>query len=211
MKILFRVLGIAILFAWLTSVASAGEISGRVKGPDGAAFKGAFVRAQNEITKITVDVLSDKAGAYRIQNLDPGEYQVTIGAVGYKTDPHPVKIDTDQPVVVDIALQKGTVRWSDLSIHEGQELLPEGPGKHLLFFRCMSCHGLQTKIAAVRRDEEGWQGCVTLMRSRESGVGDLLVALGKIGVVRHRRRTGHGACDDDFVFHAALAVYAVVV
>ena len=36
----------------------------------------------------------------------------------------------------------------------------------------MSCHGLQTKIAAARRDEEGWQNCVALMRDRANGVGD---------------------------------------
>ncbi len=39
----------------------------------------------------------------------------------------------------------------------------------------MSCHGLQTKIAAVRRDEEGWQNCVALMRDRANGVGDLRI------------------------------------
>jgi len=39
------------------------------------------------------------------------------------------------------------VRWSDLSIHQGETLLPDDPGKTVLFTRCMSCHGLQTKIS----------------------------------------------------------------
>jgi len=51
-------------------------------------------------------------------------------------------------------MQKGVVRWSDLSIHQGEALLPDDPGKTVLFTRCMSCHGLQTKIAGTRRDED---------------------------------------------------------
>jgi streptogramin lyase len=176
MKRLLSALGLAVLFASLAHAAPGGVISGTVKGPDGTPFKGAFVRVQSAKTKITVNVLSDRNGAYRIQDLEAGEYQVTVTAVGFKADPRPgVKVDADQSTSLDFALQKGLVRWSDLSIHEGQVLLPEGAGKQLLFFRCMSCHGLQTKIAAVRRDEEGWQACVALMRDRANGVGDLRI------------------------------------
>jgi virginiamycin B lyase len=176
MKTLFRAFALTILFASFTYAAPGGVISGTVKGPDGSAFKGAFVRAQSAKTKITVNVLSDRNGAYRIQNLEAGEYVVTAAAVGFKSDPRTnVKVDAEQTVPLDFALQKGTVRWADLSIHEGQALMPEGAGKQLLFYRCMSCHGLQTKIAAVRRDEEGWQNCVAFMRDRASGVGDLRI------------------------------------
>src|SRR3984893_14214007 len=176
MKTVLKAVGLVILIALFADSAAAGVISGTVKGPDGSAFMGAFVRAQSAKTRIAVNVLSDRNGAYRIQNLDPGEYQVTAAAVGYKSDPRgDVKVDADQTTSLDFSLQKGTVRWADLSIHEGQALLPEGPGKQLLFFRCMSCHGLQTKIAAVRRDEEGWQACVALMRDRVGGVGDLRI------------------------------------
>jgi hypothetical protein len=129
MKTLFRAFALTILFTSFTYAAPGGVISGTVKSPDGATFKGAFVRAQNTKTKITVNVLSDRNGAYRIQNLDAGEYQVTAAAVGFKSDPRTnVKVDAEQSVSLDFALQKGTVRWADLSIHEGQALLPEGAG-----------------------------------------------------------------------------------
>jgi virginiamycin B lyase len=166
------------LLCLLTSVACAaygGEISGTVKGPDGAVFKGAFVGAKQSTTKIMVNVLSDRNGVYRIENLAPGEYEVTVAAPGYKSAAHPVKVDGSQAVSLDIALQKDIVHWSDLSIHQGQVLLPDGPGKGVLFTRCMTCHGLQTKISATRRNEEGWQNCVALMRDRANGVGDLRI------------------------------------
>jgi len=141
MKTLLKAVSLVVLITSFVYATAGGVISSTVKGPDGSAFKGAFVRARSTKTKITVDVLSDRTGVYRIQNLDPGEYQVTAAAVGYKSEPRSgVKVDADESISLDFSLQKGTVRWSDLSIHEGQALLPEGPGKQLLFFRCMSCH-----------------------------------------------------------------------
>jgi virginiamycin B lyase len=173
MKPLFRALGFVFLFASFSYGASVGTISGTVKGPDGSPFKGAFVRAQNEKSKVTVSVLSDKQGEYRIQNLTAGKYQVRATAVGYKSDPRSgVAVDGAQAVSLDFAMQKGVVRWSDLSIHQGEVLLPDDPGKTVLFTRCMSCHGLQTNIAGTRRDEDGWRNAVALMRDRVGGVGD---------------------------------------
>lgn len=176
MRLPLRVAGFFLLSSIFCAAAFAGSIAGSVKGPDGAAIKGAFVRALNPKTKITVNILSDRNGAYRIQNLAAAEYRITATAPGFKTEtPATVILGPDESKSLDISLQKSPVRWSELSIHEAQELLPDGSGKQLLFFRCMSCHGLQTKIAAVRRDEEGWQACVALMRDRANGVGDLRI------------------------------------
>jgi len=175
LKAPFKALGFVSLLASFACAAFGGVVSGTVKGPDGSTFKGAFVGAKSATTKITVNVLSDRNGVYRIENLAPGEYEVTAAAVGYKSDPQRVKVDANQPAALDFALQKGMVHWSDLSIHEGQILLPEGTGKQLIFEHCMTCHGIQTKIAATWRSEEGWQACVALMRDRANGVGDLRI------------------------------------
>ena len=79
---------------WLLScvlgVASLGygaEVTGTVKGPDGAPFRGAFVQARNAKSKITVNVLSRKDGQYRIPNLAAGDYEIRIRAVGYQAQP----------------------------------------------------------------------------------------------------------------------------
>ena len=70
-----------------SSSAFAATVTGTVKGPDGAPFEGAFVQAVNAKTKISVSVLSDKQGRYRVENLPAGEYQVRVRAVGFTTDP----------------------------------------------------------------------------------------------------------------------------
>src|SRR5260221_8952925 len=128
-----------------SSLVHAATVTGNVKGPDGTPFEGAFVQAINAQTHITVSVLSDKRGRYIVENLPAGEYQVRVRAVGFTTDPHSaVNLSADQNVSFEFALQKGTVRWSDLNLYQGKKLMPEGKGKETLSANCFICHGFQT-------------------------------------------------------------------
>jgi hypothetical protein len=123
----------AVLLGWsalLTPVFQAATISGTVRGPDGTPFEGAFVQAQNTKSKITVSVLSDRQGHYLVPNLSAGEYELRIRAIGYKSDPRTgLSLTTAQNSPADFALQKGMVRWNDLSLYQGKVLLPESKGK----------------------------------------------------------------------------------
>jgi virginiamycin B lyase len=166
---------------WLLSsvlgVASLGygaEVTGAVKGPDGAPFKGAFVQARNAQTKITVNVLSRKDGQYRIPNLAAGEYEIRIRAVGYQAQPRTgVSLTADQKVSFEFELKKGQIHWTDISLYQADQLLPEGKGKGALFTpqpgqptaTCAACHGIQTRIASTVRDEAGWRDRVEYMRT----------------------------------------------
>ena len=75
------------MIAFLGSVCPGATVTGTVKGPDGAPFQGAFVEAQNTKTKMTLIVLSDSQGHYRIEKLPAGDYRVQIDATGYRADP----------------------------------------------------------------------------------------------------------------------------
>jgi len=147
------------------SGADAATISGTVTGPDGKPFRGAFVQARNLKTKITVSVLSDSAGKYRVENLSPGEYRLQMRAIGFKADPKSgITLSPDQNLIQDLALAQGMVRWSDISMHQGKKLLPEARGKEELFTHCMACHGFESRMAAVVRDEDGWRDRVSYMK-----------------------------------------------
>src|SRR3984893_1149662 len=87
MKRFWSALGLVMFCAAFAFGASDAAISGVVKDPAGAPFRGAFVHAQNAQSKITVNVMSDNQGRYRIPNLPPGEYQIRVTATGYKSDP----------------------------------------------------------------------------------------------------------------------------
>ena len=146
-------------------VADAATITGTVTGPDGAPFRGAFVQASHAGLKMTVSVLSDNQGRYVVENLPAGDYRVQVRSVGHKADIKAgVKLDADQNAAYDFALQKAPIRWTDLSINQGQVLLPDARGKKTLFDNCMSCHGFQSRMAATVRDEDGWRDRVTFMR-----------------------------------------------
>ncbi len=147
------------------SAADAATITGTVKGPDGAPFRGAFVQARNAKTKIMVSVLSDNQGRYRVENLPAGDYRLAIKAPGFKADPRGgVVITAEQNATHDFALQKSFVRWNEISMYQGIQLLPEARGKNLFFIHCMACHGFETRMASVKRDEDGWRDRVNYMR-----------------------------------------------
>src|SRR5215207_5516506 len=87
MKTASKWLSTLVLAPILGSPAYAATVTGTVKGPDGAAFRGAFVQAQHAGTKVTTSVLSDRLGRYRIETLPAGAYQLRVRAVGYDAAP----------------------------------------------------------------------------------------------------------------------------
>ena len=153
------------LFVCASSVSDAATLSGTVRGPDGAPFRGAFVQARHAQLKMTVSVLSDRQGRYSLESLPAGDYRLQVKAIGYKADSRSgVALTADQNASFDFALQAGIVRWTDISIYQGLRLLPDARGKQVLFDNCLSCHGFQSKMAAVVRDEDGWRTTVAFMR-----------------------------------------------
>ncbi len=104
-----------------------------MKGPEGAPFQGAFVEAQNTKTRVTVIVLSGSHGQYRIEDLPAGDYRLQIRAVGFRADSRTsVHLAADQQASYDFALQKGMVRWNDISFYQARQLWPEAKGKDLI-------------------------------------------------------------------------------
>src|SRR5215469_11545891 len=151
---------------FLSSMAHAATVTGTVRGPDGSPFVGSFIEVQNNQTKITVAVMSNKAGHYKAENLTPGDYEVRVKAIGYKGETHSgVKVTGGENGPINLALQKGEVRWSDLNIYQGDQLFPDLPGKKELEGRCLACHGFQSRYAAVHRDLDGWRDRVQYMRT----------------------------------------------
>ena len=147
------------------SAADAATVTGTVIGPDGTPFRGAFVQARNAKTKIMVSVLSDNQGRYRVENLPAGDYRLQIRAPGFQgAVRNGLSLAADQAATHDFALQKSFVRWSDISMYQGIQLLPEARGKNLFFIHCMACHGFESRMAAIKRNEDGWRDRVNYMR-----------------------------------------------
>ena len=124
------VVAAAVAAVVVSAPAHAASISGTVTGPDGAPLRAAFVQARHGKLKMTVSVLTDTAGRYVVENLPAGEYRLSVRALGAKAEPKSgIKLTADGTLAHDFALQKGTVRWSDLTILQGIQLLPDARGK----------------------------------------------------------------------------------
>ncbi|HEY6257104.1 MAG TPA: carboxypeptidase regulatory-like domain-containing protein, partial [Xanthobacteraceae bacterium] len=171
MKFADRTLGSLVLTVALASTAWAGTITGTVTGPDGKPFMGAFVIAENPQNKMTVNVLSDAQGRYHITRLPDATYTLRTSAIGYKSDPKTdVRLAGEAAASFDFALQKGMVRWGDLTTYQGRQLLPKTKDHDLsyadpFFTTCLqSCHSFQTRMTPTAFDEAGWRARVQYMR-----------------------------------------------
>jgi streptogramin lyase len=162
-----RLSGLAVLVMIFAGSSYASTISGTVKGADGAPFRGAFVQAQSQTTHITVNVLSDKDGNYKIADLPAGQYDVRISAVGYVSDPHTgMRLGANRNSSVDFTLRTSMVKWSDLSPYQASQLFPDNPAKKFLFDNtmCMQCHAFETRMAPFTLDKAGWRSRIEYMR-----------------------------------------------
>jgi virginiamycin B lyase len=166
MRAQFRFLLLAALTIFAGSLCYGATITGTVRGADGAPFQGAFVEARNMKMKMTVIVLSDSQGRYRLEKLPAGEYRMQIDATGYRTEPRTgVSLSGDQKTSFDFALQTGTVRWNEIHLYQAKQFWPAAKGKDLLFKNCMICHEFQSRMASVTRDADGWRDRVEFMRT----------------------------------------------
>jgi len=61
------------------------SIQGTVLDPQGGVVAGAKLTLTNQGTGVSRDALTSDQGFYRISDLPPGKYTVTVGATAFKT------------------------------------------------------------------------------------------------------------------------------
>ena len=87
-----------------------GALNGTITDSAGRVIPGAQVTAANVATNVAQTAITNADGLYRIFNLLPGQYQVTVAAQGFKTITiAPFKLDVGQTLTQDSALPVGTV------------------------------------------------------------------------------------------------------
>src|SRR5260370_23067060 len=115
-KLFFRTMLFAICAAFLGTVAHAqfkASIQGTVLDPNGAAVAGAKVTITNQATGVTHDTVSSAEGFYRVNELPPGTYTVTVEAPGFKQSvSKDIAVEAEQPRGFDITLAVGNVQES---------------------------------------------------------------------------------------------------
>ena len=110
MRVLLASLTVLIVVsaAMAQAQSNAADLQGTVRDPNGAVVPNASITARNTGTNIARDVTSNDDGYYKIVNLPPGNYEVTVKASNYKTAIIPsVKLTVGQTINQDIPLEVG--------------------------------------------------------------------------------------------------------
>src|SRR2546421_4007436 len=89
---------------------NAADLQGVVRDQNGAVVVNASVSARNLATNISREATTNGDGFYKIVNLSPGEYELTVKASNYKTAVIPsVKITVGQTANQDVPLEVGDI------------------------------------------------------------------------------------------------------
>src|SRR5216684_1466037 len=85
-----------------------GAVNGTVTDPSGSVVVGAKVVLLNESTNISTTVTTNAEGQYRIQNVLPSLYNLTVQGAGFRAvQVAPFRINVNQTVTLDVTLQLG--------------------------------------------------------------------------------------------------------
>ncbi len=107
-----RAFSLALLFAVFAMLATAQfncSILGIVTDPSGAVVANASVVVTNVDTGTKRDAKTDVSGLYRVISLPPGNYQVQVGAPGFRsTTRKDISVGTPETARVDFSLEVGT-------------------------------------------------------------------------------------------------------
>ena len=82
-----------------------GEFVGTVRDPSGSVLPSAIVKAVNTGTSATRSTVTDASGEYTLVNLEPGDYQLSVEAVGFRAATLPgLTLTARQTIRQDVAL-----------------------------------------------------------------------------------------------------------
>ncbi len=91
--------------AWGQAQSNAGDLVGAVSDPQGARVSGATVTVRNRATNLTRITSTNQEGEYRLLVLPPGEYEVTVEAVGFANVQNPsIAVQIGQRAQYDVEL-----------------------------------------------------------------------------------------------------------
>src|SRR5712692_7316994 len=85
-------------------------LTGIVADPQGAVIPGADVIAESVATKLQYEAATDATGTYRLLNLPPGVYNLSVTASGFrKVVQNDISLTVGQSSTQNFGLQLGTV------------------------------------------------------------------------------------------------------
>src|SRR5215813_5782544 len=164
----FTVSAAALLLALTDQPVSAqGEaaLTGTVSSEAEGNMEGVVVTAEQPGSIVRVSVTTDAQGRYAFpQNrLLPGEYKISIRAVGYDISaPTKALVEAEKTTTTDIKLKKTKNLASQLSNAEWMMSIPGTDDQKAALLNCSGCHTLE-RIMRSTHDSDEWTQVITRM------------------------------------------------
>ena len=156
-------LSLAALPSWAQGGAPAltGVVSSQAEG----AMEGVVVSAKKPGSTVKVSVTTDAQGRYSFpeDRLEPGEYDITIRAVGYDIEkPTKTTVATEKTTTTDIKLNKARNLSSQLTNAEWMMSIPGNETQKAFLLNCTGCHTVE-RIVRSTHDADEWTHVITRM------------------------------------------------
>jgi outer membrane receptor protein involved in Fe transport len=117
-----------LLGGMLSAQTSRGTVNGLVTDQSGAAVVGTDVDLRNTATNVVRNTKTNESGLYRFDAVDPGPYELTVTAAGFKAaKTQSIQIAASQVASVDIKLELGEQKSVVVVEAEAAQLQMETP------------------------------------------------------------------------------------
>ena len=141
-------------------------LTGQVISEAEGAMEGVVVTAHKDGSIVSVSVTTDARGRYAFpeNKLVPGEYMITIRAVGYEISvPTTADVVAEKTVTADIKLRKTRNLASQLSNAEWMMSIPGNDEQKAMLLDCTGCHTLE-RVVRSKHNVDGWMQVITRMK-----------------------------------------------
>ena len=130
-------------------------LMGQVTSAEEGAMEGVLVTAKKTGGTVATTVVTDKNGRYSFPagRLEPGQYKITIRAVGYDLDGNGVA-DLSAGKTVDLKLKKTRNLSGQLTNAEWLQSMPGTPKQKDAALNCVSCHTIDRIVRSTHNAEE---------------------------------------------------------
>ena len=132
-------------------------LTGTVTSQQEGKMEGVVVSAKKAGGTITISVVTDANGnfSFPASKLEPGDYAISIRAIGYDLDgPQQVKV-AGSPTTADVKLVKTKNLSKQMSNGEWIASVPGSQQQKLSLLNCVSCHSVE-RIVRSSYDKEGF-------------------------------------------------------
>jgi streptogramin lyase len=140
-------------------------LTGTVSSAAEGNMEGVVVTAKKPGSIVQVSVTTDAQGHYAFpeNRLEPGEYTISIRAVGYDIDaPTKATVESEKTTTTDIKLKQAKNLAGQLTNAEWMMSIPGTEEQKASLLNCVGCHTLE-RIARSTHDSDEWTHVISRM------------------------------------------------